>query len=99
MRRLRQPRRRRMYESRKADIHLDKLEDIVRRASSYKNIGDKLTRAGYNYEYRSAYTFNNMEVMPTYYIYDADGFDFILIHKRYERNADRVIYDIAIKQL
>lgn len=96
--RILRPRRRRMYEKRKEQTHLDNLEEVVRSAYSFKNIGVELKWADYEYEYLAFTTYFNEEYMPSYYV-SVDGFKFIITNKRYEKNADRVVGEIAIKLL
>lgn len=71
-----------------AGDHLDKLAELVGKAKSFMDVGKELKAGKYKYDFGTG-------MMPHYQV-KADGFNFMIVNKRYVDKGDREVNDIAI---
>ena len=71
-----------------AGTHLDKLAELVGKAKSFMDVGKELKAGKYKYDFGTG-------MMPHYQV-KADGFNFMIVNKRYVDKGDREVNDIAI---
>jgi hypothetical protein len=71
-----------------AGTHLDKLAELVGKAKSFMDVGKELKAGKYKYDFGTG-------MMPHYQV-EADGFNFMIVNKRYVDKGDREVNDIAI---
>ena len=71
-----------------AGTHLDKLAELVGKAKSFMDVGKELKAGKYKYDFGTG-------MMPHYQV-KADGFNFMIVNKKYVDKGDREVNDIAI---
>lgn len=70
------------------DVDLDKIEGVVKNATSFMNVGSELKKAGIKYDFTTS-------MIPMYMI-KVSGNTIAICNKKYAADAEREVNDIAI---